>query len=122
MLVIKKMIHDLQDEPPRKKQKSFPSFSRRARVRFDAPRLPKIVDMASDAVKKELKEALLQAAVQGLQKTIEPAKSDLLRAEFDQSQAIPELMQKYAGFVDNVPGPLQLALLIGQKWAKVALT
>ena len=117
------MIHDLEDEQPRKKQKtSFPTFKRRGRVHFDAPRMPKIVNMASEAVKKELKEALLQAAVQGLQKTIEPAKSDQLRTEFDQSQAIPELMQRYAGFVDSVPGPLQLALLIGQKWAKVALT
>ena len=116
------MIHNLEDEPPRKKQKSFPSFKRRGRVHFDVPRTHKIVDMASDAVKKELKEALLQAAVQGLQKTIDPQKSDQLRTEFDRSSAIPELMQKYAGFVDNVPGPLQLALLIGQKWAKVALT
>ena len=117
------MIHNLEDEPPRKKQKaSFPSFRRRARVRFDTPRTSKIVNMASDAVKKELKDALLQAAVQGLQKTIDPQKSDQLRTEFEQSQAIPELMQRYAGFVDNVPGPLQLALLIGQKWAKVALT
>jgi len=117
------MIHDLEDEPPRKKQKaSFPSFKRRARVRFDTPRLAKVVDVTSAAVKKELKEALLQAAVQGLQKTIDPQKSDQLRSEFDQSEAIPELMQRYAGFVDNVPGPLQLALLVGQKWAKVALT
>ena len=116
------MIRDLEDEQPRKKQKSFPTFGCRGRVHFDAPRPHKIVDMASDAVKKELKEALLQAAVQGLQKTIEPGKSEQLRVEFDQSQAIPELMQQYAGFVDSVPCPLQLALLIGQKWAKVALT
>ena len=118
------MIRDLPDEQPRKKQKSssFPSFRRRGRVNFDAPRIPKMVNVASDAVKRELKQALLEAAVQGLQKTIEPEKSDRLRTEFDQSQAIPELMQKYAGFVDNVPGPLQLVLLIGQKWAKVALT
>ena len=80
------------------------------------------MDVVSAAVKKELKEALLQAAVQGLQKTVEPQKGDQLREEFNQSQAIPELMQKYAGFVDSVPGPLQLALLVGQKWAKVALT
>ena len=117
------MIHDLEDEPPRKKQKaSFPSFKKRARIRFDAPRMSKVVDMTSNAVKRELKDALLQAAVQGLQKTIDPQKSDQLRTEFDQSEAIPELMQKYAGFVDNVPGPLQLVLLVGQKWAKVALT
>jgi len=116
------MIHDLEDEQPRKKQKSFPTFKRRGRVQFNAPRTHKIVNMASDAVKKELKDALLQAAIQGLQKTVVPEKSDQIRTEFDQSTAIPELMQKYAGFVDNVPGPLQLALLIGQKWAKVALT
>ena len=90
-------------------------------MRFDTPRT-KVVDMTSNAVKRELKDALLQAVVQGLQKIIDQQKSDQLRTEFDQSEAIPELMQKYAGFVDNVPGPLQLALLVGQKWAKVALT
>ena len=64
-----------------------------------------VANAVSNAVKKELKEALIQATMQGLQKTIEPQKGEQLRAEFDRSTAIPELMQKCAGFVDIVPGP-----------------
>ena len=42
-----------------------------------------------------------------------------MKAELETSNAVPKLMSNYTGFMDSMPGPLQLALLLAQKYSKV---
>ena len=80
-----------------------------------------MVDAAAGMIKNEIRDAVKSLAFTAMEKTVSGEKQQQLRAELNESQALGVLATRYAGIIDGVPGPLALLLLLGQKYAKVAL-
>ena len=121
------MISDLPDldtgKSGKRKREGTSFFTRRARVSFPAPNIiPDVSDVTANVIKKELHEAVKNLAFTALEKTLVQEKQAQMRQELNGSQALSVMSTDYASLVDNLPQPLAIALLIGQKYIKVALT
>ena len=125
------MITDLPDLTSHKRKRASPDFTlpkrRQARISYPishAGQLSRDVtyDAASHVIKNELKNVGKDLIYTGMQKTVAPEKQEIMMAELNKSEAIPTLLKKYLGGMENLPGPIQLGLLLAQKYGKVLLT
>ena len=78
-------------------------------------------DITSHVIKNELKNVGKDLVYAAMEKTVSPEKQEAMMAELSKSEAIPTLIKKYLGGMENLPGPIQLGLLLAQKYGKVLL-
>ena len=136
-MTYKQMIADLPDltsQPlSRKRARAAPTtagtggfFPKRRRGRITYPTGPSIfapaVDMTSEIIKNELKNAGKQIVYAAMEKTVKSEKQQTMKEELEKSVAIPALLKTYLGGMENLPGPLQLGVLLAEKYGKVLLT
>ena len=79
-------------------------------------------ELVSDVIKNELKDAGRDLVYTAMQKTVAPERQSQMEEELKKSEAVGMLIKRYLDPMQNLPGPLQLALLLGQKYGKVLLT
>ena len=124
------MITDLPDLTTSRKRKRDQDFTmpkrRQARISYPishAGQLTRDVtyDAASHVIKNELKNVGKDLVFAAMEKTVAPEKQEIMMTELRKSEAIPTLLKKYLGGLENLPGPIQLGLLLVQKYGKVLL-
>ena len=117
-------LPDIEDSRKGKRKREGPSFfSRKARVSFPTPNvIPTAVGVTSGIIKNEIRDAVKNLAFKAIEKTFAAEKQGEMRQELQDSQALSVLASDYASLADSLPKPLALLLLVGQKYAKVALT
>ena len=98
-------------------------FPKRRRARISYPTAPSpVIDMTAHIVKNELKNAGKQLVYAAMERTVAQEKQESMKTELEKSEAIPALLKHYLGGLENLPKPLQLGILLAEKYDKTLLT
>ena len=123
------MIADLPDLPSvsrkrgRAERDPIGLFPKRRRARISYPSAPSpVIDMTAHIVKNELKNAGKQLVYAAMERTVAQEKQESMKTELQKSEAIPALLKHYLGGLENLPKPLQLGILLAEKYGKTLLT
>ena len=96
----------------------FPRRGRMARVAMPTPEAP----APPSYVAKELSSAANKLLYKGMERLLtgEPQRKKL-KAELDESKALPELLKGYTDYADGLPDCVKILALLAEKYTQAAV-